>query len=68
MLIEEQLKKYGIKSASMISEGTFKPRLIINNLDETEYIYDVYGIISIDSLTNKLNKHFNTVCIKKNQN
>jgi len=63
MLSDEELKKYGIKSASMIAEATWKPRVIITHLDDSEYIYDVNDIISIELLTNIINKHINSVCI-----
>jgi len=56
MITEEELKKYGIKNVSAILEDNFKPRLIIKQVDDKEYIYD------IDELTesvvdNILEKH-----------
>jgi len=68
MLINEELKTYGIKSASMISEGIFKPRIIIKHLDNSVYSYYVNEeIISIELLNDIINKHINTVCIKKSE-
>jgi hypothetical protein len=64
---EEQLKKYGIRSVSAISEASFKPRIIVRNLDSTEYFYDIDELTesAIDDILDKHIKEYYICEIRK---
>ena len=65
MLSEKELQNYGIKSASVIAEGIFRPRIIIIHFDDSEYIYDFNNRITLDLLDEIINNHINNVCIRQ---
>ena len=64
---EEQLKKYGIQSVSVISEASFKTRIIVRNLDSNEYNYDIDELTesAIDDILDKHIKDYYICEIRK---
>ena len=66
MLGDIDIQKYGIRSVSMISEGTFAPRLLVKHLDGKDFSYVIGRAVNIsveDYIEKKLKEHIRKECI-----
>ena len=60
------IQKYGIRSVSMISEGTFAPRMLVKHLDGKEFSYVIGRTTNMsveDHIEKKLKEHIRKECI-----